>query len=112
MICSQNDVQCEKVDSRVVPSVTHVDEDDFPEERMRIERSASREERDCEHEVCFRECHRSHILGDHCDFTLCFGDSGLVSFPLCRGPVQFEQKMAQQLNWGNWQNSRIEVNKI
>ena len=56
MICSQNDVQCEKVDSRVVPSVTHVDENDFPEEHMRIERSAaggtsSQERGDCEHEV-------------------------------------------------------------
>ena len=55
-ICSQSDVQCEKVDSRVVPSVTHVDENDFPEEHMRIERSAaggtsSQERGDCEHEV-------------------------------------------------------------
>ena len=55
MICSQNDVQCEKVDSRVVPSVTHVDEIAFPEEHIRFERSAggtSSQERDCEHEVC------------------------------------------------------------
>ena len=89
MICSQNDVQCEKVDSRVVPSVTHVDEDDFPEEHMRIERSASREERDCEHEVCLVECHMSQVQGDHAGFTLCFGDSKLVSFSLCLGRINF-----------------------
>ena len=78
MICSQTDVQCEKVDSRVVPSVTHVDEDDFPEEHMRIERSAggggtsSQESRDCEHEVCL--CITRVVQGDHGGLTLCFVD--------------------------------------
>ena len=64
MICSQNDVQCEKVDSRVVPSVTHVDEIAFPEEHIRFERSAggtSSQERDCEHEVCWVECNLRRI---------------------------------------------------
>ena len=62
MICSQSDVQCERVDSRVVPSVTHVDADDFPEEHIRFERSA---ERDCEHEVsCLRSADFLIALGE------------------------------------------------